>query len=92
MLEERPYSFQIKYGEAGQDYTLYIQAGNEGEREDWVVQLRNLVRTNNCLVDRFHPGVWQHSKESCRTIGGHWSSRMVRPGQMHRANGNKSLE
>jgi len=65
MLEERPYSFQIKYGEAGQDYTLYIQAGNEGEREDWVVQLRNLVRTNNCLVDRFHPGVWQHSKWLC---------------------------
>jgi hypothetical protein len=57
-LEDRPHSFQIKYCEGGQEYTLYIQAKAEGEREEWVQLARNLVRHNQGLVDRFHPGVF----------------------------------
>jgi len=57
-LDERPHSFQIKYCEAGQDYTLYIQAKSDTEREEWVQLVRNLVRHNPGLVDKFHPGLW----------------------------------
>jgi len=57
-LDERPHSFQVKYSEAGQEYTLYIQAKSDGEREEWVQLVRNLVKYNNGLVDKYHPGVW----------------------------------
>lgn len=57
-LDERPHSFQVKYSEAGQEYTLYIQAKSDGEREEWVQLVRNLVKYNNGLVDKYHPGLW----------------------------------
>jgi len=57
-LDERPHSFQVKYSETGQDYTLYIQAKSDGEREEWVQLVRNLVRHNPGLVDKYHPGLW----------------------------------
>ena len=57
-LEDRAHSFQIRYSEAGQEYTLYIQAKTDTEREEWVVQVRSLVRGNTCLQDKYHPGVW----------------------------------
>jgi len=57
-LEDRPHSFQIKYSEGGQEYTLYIQAKSESEREEWMQLARNLVRHNPGLLDRFHPGVF----------------------------------
>jgi len=57
-LEDRPHSFQIKYSEGGQEYTLYIQAKSESERDEWMQLARNLVRHNPGLLDRFHPGVF----------------------------------
>lgn len=57
-LEDRPHSFQIKYSEGGQEYTLYIQAKSDGERDEWMQLARNLVRHNPGLLDRFHPGVF----------------------------------
>jgi len=57
-LEDRPHSFQIKYSEGGQEYTLYIQSKSESEREEWMQLARNLVRHNPGLLDRFHPGVF----------------------------------
>ena len=57
-LEERPHSFQLRYGEGGQDFTLYIQSKSELEREEWVMVVRNLVRGNTCLVDKYHPEIW----------------------------------
>lgn len=64
-LEDRPHSFQIKYSEVGQEWTLYIQAKTEGEREDWMQLVRNLVRHNPGLVDKFHPGLWGAGKWVC---------------------------
>jgi len=68
-LEDRPHSFQIKYCEGGQEFTLYIQAKSEGEREEWVQLARNLVRHNPGLVDRFHPGVHAGKWACCGETG-----------------------
>lgn len=68
-LEDRPHSFQIKYCEGGQEYTLYIQAKSEGEREEWVQLARNLVRHNPGLADRFHPGVYAGKWVCCGEAG-----------------------
>ena len=32
---------QVKYAESGQDFTLYIQAKSEGEKEEWIQLLRS---------------------------------------------------
>lgn len=34
------YAFQISYGESSQNYTLYLIAGSEEERSDWINTLR----------------------------------------------------
>ena len=62
-LEDRAHSWQVRYSEAGagQDYTLYIQAKSDAEREEWVGAVRSLVRAGagaGQLADKFHPGVW----------------------------------
>lgn len=57
-IEDRPQSFQIKYSEGGQDYTLYIQSKAEAEREEWVLLLRNITRHNAALADKYHPELW----------------------------------
>ncbi|XP_023331198.1 tyrosine-protein kinase Btk29A [Eurytemora carolleeae] len=63
-IEDRPQSFQIKYTESGQDYTLYIQSKGDAEREEWIILLRNLIRHNPALCDNFHPELWS-SKWLC---------------------------
>lgn len=67
-LEDRPHSFQIRYSEGGQDYTLYIQAKSEAERDEWVGGVRSLVRANSCLADKFHPGVWSSKWLCCGEV------------------------
>jgi len=57
-IDDRPQSFQIKYSESGQEYTLYIQTKSETEREEWVILIRNLSRHNPGLSDTFHPELW----------------------------------
>lgn len=58
IIEDRPKSFQVKYSESGQDFTLYIQAKSEGEKEEWIQLLRNLSRHNPVLSDKYHPELW----------------------------------
>jgi len=64
-IEDRPYSFQIKYHESGSEYTLYIQSRGEVEREEWIQSVRNLARHNPILADKFHPELWSGNKWLC---------------------------
>jgi hypothetical protein len=32
----------VKYSESGQEFTLYIQAKSEGEKEEWIQLLRSV--------------------------------------------------
>jgi len=64
-LEERPHSFQVRYSEGGQDYTLYIQTKGDSERDEWTQLLRNLIRHNPGLSDLYHPALWQGKWVCC---------------------------
>lgn len=67
-LEDRAHSWQVRYGEGGQDYTLYIQAKSDTEREEWVAHVRSLVRGNTCLSEKYHPGVWSGKWLCCGEV------------------------
>jgi len=73
-IEDRPHSFQVRYSEVGQEYTLYIQCKSDTEREEWIMLLRNLSRHNPNLADKFHPELWSGKWLCCgepsKNIGG----------------------
>ncbi|XP_037087376.1 tyrosine-protein kinase Btk29A-like [Pollicipes pollicipes] len=60
-LDSRPHSFQLGYGE----YTLYVSAGSDDERDDWLMAIRELCRGNGGLLERYHPHIWQNGRWQC---------------------------
>ncbi|XP_043191001.1 tyrosine-protein kinase Btk29A-like isoform X2 [Amphibalanus amphitrite] len=60
-LDSRPHSFQLGYGE----YTLYVSASSEIERDEWLRALRELCRVNSGLLPRYHPSIWQNGRWQC---------------------------
>lgn len=58
-------AFQIGYVENGQEYSLYIQAKAESERDEWIQLIRNLCRHNPQLSDKYHPNQWSAGKWLC---------------------------
>ncbi|XP_050598704.1 tyrosine-protein kinase Btk29A-like isoform X4 [Bombus affinis] len=57
--------FQVGYREGGQDYTLYLLAGHEQERTEWIRAIRGVSSENPGLSDRYHPGLWSGRRWSC---------------------------
>ncbi|XP_046665407.1 tyrosine-protein kinase Btk29A isoform X2 [Homalodisca vitripennis] len=56
---------QVGYCDAGQEYTLYLVAPREQERDDWINALRSVCCDNASLSDRYHKGLWNGKRWSC---------------------------
>ena len=52
-------------GGGGGDYFLYIQAKSESERDEWLALLRNLVRHNSNLSEKYHSSQWSAGRWLC---------------------------
>ncbi len=86
--ESKPNAFQVGYREKDGDYFLYIQAKSESERDEWMRLVRNLVRHNACLAEKYHPSQWsagrwmccgqQSKKGGCKPIT--WTPRQMEGG------------
>jgi tyrosine-protein kinase Tec len=68
--EDKPNAFQVGYrekkdGSGSGDYFLYIQAKSDAEREEWLALVRNLVRHNSCLSEKYHPSQWSAGRWLC---------------------------
>ncbi|XP_076005059.1 tyrosine-protein kinase BTK isoform X2 [Genypterus blacodes] len=82
--KERMHAFQIVYDEG----PLYVFAKNEEVREQWIKKLKEMVRFNKDLMQKYHPcfwvdGIWlcchQEVKQAlgCRALDG-FSSKSSR--------------
>ena len=75
----RAHAFQIGYREMRphgnsasghsprppQEYFLCILAKSDMERDDWISLLRNLIRANAHLAEKFHPSLWTAGRWPC---------------------------
>ncbi|TNM98949.1 hypothetical protein fugu_013513 [Takifugu bimaculatus] len=59
--QERMYAFQIVYDEG----PLYIFAKNEDARSRWIKTLKNMVRCNRDLLQKYHPCAWMDGMWLC---------------------------
>uniref|UniRef100_A0A674PGJ6 Tyrosine-protein kinase n=1 Tax=Takifugu rubripes TaxID=31033 RepID=A0A674PGJ6_TAKRU len=59
--QERMYAFQIVYDEG----PLYIFAKNEDARCRWIKTLKNMVRCNKDLLQKYHPCAWMDGMWLC---------------------------
>lgn len=60
-LDNRPHSFQIGYGE----YTLYVSANSESQRDEWLAAIRDVCKNNQLLQERYHPSIWLSGRWQC---------------------------
>lgn len=73
----RPHAFQIGYREGRgasssslgqrtpQEFFLCILAKSDIERDEWIALMRNLVRTNANLAEKYHPSLWATGRWPC---------------------------
>ena len=68
----KPHAFQIGYRDGSgrtanhrNEYSLYIQAKSEAERDEWIQLLRNLCRHNPTLSEKYHPSQWSAGRWMC---------------------------
>jgi len=75
----RPHAFQVGYRESRgpsssgssttqrthQEFFLCILAKSDTERDEWISLLRNLVRTNANLAEKYHPSLWSTGRWPC---------------------------
>ena len=56
-------ALQIGYTDSNNhDLSMCIIAKSDVERDEWIALLRNLVRTNPALSDKYHPRQWASGK------------------------------
>ncbi|XP_028671753.1 tyrosine-protein kinase BTK isoform X1 [Erpetoichthys calabaricus] len=60
-IPERHFPFQIIYDEG----PLYVFAKNEESRKQWIRKLKNVVRFNKDLAQKYHPWFWVDGKWLC---------------------------
>lgn len=58
-------AFQIGYTHNGHDSSMCIVAKSDVERDEWIALVRNLIRANSCLTDKYHPCQWSGAKWLC---------------------------
>ena len=75
----RAHAFQIGYREVrsqgnsnsgpsprpAQEYFLCILAKSDVERDDWITLIRNLIRANAHLAEKFHPSLYSAGRWPC---------------------------
>ncbi|XP_063379679.1 tyrosine-protein kinase Btk [Cydia fagiglandana] len=59
------YPFQVGYTERGTDYTLYLVAGSNAERVQWINSIRSVCTSNGRARARYHPAAWSRSWSCC---------------------------
>ncbi|XP_063616082.1 tyrosine-protein kinase Btk [Cydia splendana] len=59
------YPFQVGYTERGTDYTLYLVAGSNAERVQWINSIRSVCISNGRARLRYHPAAWSRSWSCC---------------------------
>lgn len=73
---EKAYTFQIEYVENGinkwtnnrsllKNHFLYLIAKTAEERDEWISLIRNLVRKNVQIAEKYHPGFWNSGAWFC---------------------------
>ena len=59
-------ALQIGYTDTNNhDLSMCIIAKSDVERDEWIALLRNLVRTNPALSDKYHPRQWSAGRWIC---------------------------
>ena len=60
-------AFQIGYTQNNgqQDASMCIIAKSDVERDEWIALIRNLIRSNNPLSDKYHPCQWSAGRWIC---------------------------
>uniref|UniRef100_A0A8C0GPP7 Tyrosine-protein kinase n=1 Tax=Chelonoidis abingdonii TaxID=106734 RepID=A0A8C0GPP7_CHEAB len=61
IIERFPYPFQVVYDEG----PLYVFSPTEELRKRWIHQLKNVIRYNNDLVQKYHPCFWIDGQYLC---------------------------
>ncbi|XP_049836755.1 tyrosine-protein kinase Btk29A isoform X2 [Schistocerca gregaria] len=60
------YPFLVGYTETGQEYALYLLAGRDQDRHDWIAAIRAVCQDSGATpAGRFHPGLWSGKRWSC---------------------------
>ncbi|XP_063530564.1 tyrosine-protein kinase Btk [Cydia strobilella] len=59
------YPFQVGYTERCTDYTLYLVAGSNAERVQWINSIRSVCISNGRARSRYHPAAWSRSWSCC---------------------------
>ena len=47
------------------EYTVCLIAKSDVERDEWIALIRNLVRANPALADKYHPRQWSAGRWTC---------------------------
>lgn len=61
IIERFPYPFQVVYDEG----PLYVFSPTEELRTRWIHQLKNVIRYNSNLVQKYHPCFWTDGQYLC---------------------------
>ena len=64
-LKDREGALQIGYVQENRDLSICIIAKSDVERDEWMALIRNLVRTNANLADKYHPRQYSAGRWSC---------------------------
>ncbi|XP_075234447.1 tyrosine-protein kinase Btk29A isoform X2 [Lycorma delicatula] len=59
------FALQVCYTDADQNYTLYLVAKREQDRDDWISALRSVCCENVKLSERYHSGLWNGKRWFC---------------------------
>lgn len=63
--DESSGAFQISYNQNNHDGSMCVVAKSDVERDEWITLIRNMVRSNPNLADKYHPCQWSGSKWTC---------------------------
>jgi hypothetical protein len=66
----------VKYSESGQEFTLYIQAKSEGEKEEWIQLLRSVFSFKQKVPTFFVPEI--NIQQLCHVlVSSFWRERNI---------------
>ncbi len=64
-LKDRDGALQIGFLQNNHDAFVYLIAKSDVERDEWIALLRNMVRANANLSDKYHPRQWSTGRWVC---------------------------
>ena len=60
-----PPPYILRYTQNQQESLMCIIAKSDVERDEWIALIRNLIRSNNPLSDKYHPCQWSAGRWIC---------------------------